>query len=288
MTKKPIRTIAALMLVCAALLAPSCNIVNSFVHDDGVVAKACGQKLYRSTLESYIPDNTSAADSARMAQQYIRSWASEVIFLRKAERQLSKAERDVTREIEDYRRSLLRYRYEQRYIGDRLDTLITESQIGDYYETHKETFNLSRPILKVRFVSFFKDSPYRQEILDKLPSKDGSGLRDLDSLAYLSAIRYIDNSGVWTDAAVLSREFGTDWETMMSQMKNGYIVIEGEDVRAAYVFQSISKGVAPLEYCRPVIRDNILSARKRGLLEKLEQDLLTEAQDKKDFVIYGE
>jgi hypothetical protein len=54
------------------------------------------------------------------------------------------------------------------------------------------------------------------------------------------------------------------------------------------VFQIISKGKAPLEFCAPTIRDNILSARKRGLLEKLEQDLLTEAQDKKDFVIYGD
>ena len=93
---------------------------------------------------------------------------------------------------------------------------------------------------------------------------------------------------LWTDAAILAREFGTDWETMLSRMKDGYITIEGDDVRAAYVFDIIRKGMAPMEFCAPVIRDNILSARKRGLLEKLEQDLLTEAQDKKTFVIYGE
>ena len=140
----------------------------------------------------------------------------------------------------------------------------------------------------MRFVSFFKDSPHKDEILDKLPSRGGAGQHDLDSLAYMSALRYLDRSSEWTDAAVLAREFGTDWETMLSQLKNGYIIIEGEDIRAAYVFQSISKGAAPLDFCAPAIRDNILSSRKRGLLEKLEQDLLTEARDKKDFVIYGE
>lgn len=276
-----------LLALAVALTLTSCDIAGNLVHDDNVVARAAGEKLYRTTLESYIPDGTAPADSARMAQQYIQSWASEAILLKKAQKELGKEGRDVSREMEDYRRSLLRYRYEQQYINDRLDTLITEAQIKDYYEAHSETFTLARPIMKVRFISFFKDSPYKAEILDLLPAT-GGGERDLDSLALLSAVRYIDNSDVWTDAAVLSREFGTDWETMISQLRSNYIIMEGEDVRAAYVFQIISKGKAPLEFCAPTIRDNILSARKRGLLEKLEQDLLTEAQDKKDFVIYGD
>ena len=279
---------AIAMALAAILTLASCDIAGNLVHDDNVVARAAGEKLYRTTLESYIPDGTAPADSARMAQQYIQSWASEAILLKKAQKELGKEGRDVSREMEDYRRSLLRYRYEQQYINDRLDTLITEAQIKDYYEAHSETFTLARPIMKVRFISFFKDSPYRAEIIDLLPATGGGGERDLDSLALLSDVRYIDNSDVWTDAAVLSREFGTDWETMISQLRSNYIIMEGEDVRAAYVFQIISKGKAPLEFCAPTIRDNILSARKRGLLEKLEQDLLTEAQDKKDFVIYGD
>lgn len=278
---------AIAMALAAILTLASCDIAGNLVHDDNVVARAAGEKLYRTTLESYIPDGTAPADSARMAQQYIQSWASEAILLKKAQKELGKEGRDVSREMEDYRRSLLRYRYEQQYINDRLDTLITEAQIKDYYEAHSETFTLARPIMKVRFISFFKDSPYKAEILDLLPAT-GGGERDLDSLALLSAVRYIDNSDVWTDAAVLSREFGTDWETMISQLRSNYIIMEGEDVRAAYVFQIISKGKAPLEFCAPTIRDNILSARKRGLLEKLEQDLLIEARDKKDFVIYGD
>ena len=52
------------------------------------------------------------------------------------------------------------------------------------------------------------------------------------------------------------------------------------------VFSIQQKGQAPLEYCRNSIRDNILSERKRELLKNLEQDLLKNAQEKKDFVIY--
>lgn len=280
------------VLLIAALVAfAGCNFVNDLVHDDQVVAKACGEKLYLSVLSQYIPDGVTSEDSTRLALQYINSWASDIIFKHTAEAQLSKEDKDVSKELEDYRRSLLRYRYEQRYITDRLDTVITDAHVNEYYEAHKESFTLSRPILKVRFVDLMKDSQNREEILGKLPAEGGSELEDLDSLVYIAAIRYIDNSDVWTDAGALAREFGTDYETMLSHLKNNYILLESEDrgdLRAAYVFQIIRSGIAPLEYCRPLIKDNILSARRRDLLTGLEQDLLTEALKKKDLVIYGE
>ena len=52
------------------------------------------------------------------------------------------------------------------------------------------------------------------------------------------------------------------------------------------VFDIRRSGVAPIEYCADGIRDNILSQRKRDLLDKLEQDLLTDAMDSRNFVIY--
>jgi hypothetical protein len=259
------------------------------VHDDQVVAKVGGERLYLSELKSYIPAGTSPEDSTAIALQYINSWATEHLYLKTAEARLSKEEKNVDKELEAYRRSLLRYRYEQRYINDRLDTLITQQQLEEYYKAHAASLELARPILKVRFVDIMTDSPNYDEILAKLPSEGGQALKDLDSLTYVSAPRYFDSSDRWMDAAVLAREFGTDWSTMISKLKDRYIIFNYEDrgeTRAAYVFSIQSKGQAPLEYCSASIRDNILSERKRELLKNLEQDLLKNAQDKKDFIIY--
>lgn len=278
------------LILIAAMLVASCNIVNNLIHDDQVVAKAAGEKLYRSELSKYIPDGVSSADSAKMADQYISSWASKLLFMKKAKKELSKDEQDVDNELEEYRMSLLKYRYEQLYVNARLDTAISSKQVVEYYETHKESFVLARPILKVRFIDIMKESQNREEILDKLSARGGSEEQDLDSLAYICAIRYIDKSSEWLDAGLLAREFGTDYETMLSHLKDNYIIIESADrgdIRAAYVFDIIRSGTAPLDYCEPLIKDNILSARKRDLLEKLEQDLLKEAEENKDFVKFG-
>lgn len=69
-------------IILFAVLAAfcECNMFNDLVHDDQVVAKACGEKLYRSELAKYIPGGITPEDSVRLAQQYIRSWAGNILF----------------------------------------------------------------------------------------------------------------------------------------------------------------------------------------------------------------
>ena len=280
-----------ILAAVATLLLGACNAVSNLIHDDEAVASIGKEKLFLSELESYIPEGVSPEDSAGLARQYINSWAMDRLFVQIAEKQLSGSELNVDRELEDYRRSLLRFRYEQSYVNSKLDTLITPAQLTEYYETHEEELQLARPILKVRFIDIISDSPNYKEIMKKLPATGGRDLADLDSLAYLSALRYYDASGEWKDAAVLAREFSTDYETMLRQLRNNVIEFKYEqtgNTRAAYVFDIRRSGTAPLEFCAASINDIILSARKRELLKNLEQDLLTNALENNDFVIYGD
>ncbi|HIT46327.1 MAG TPA: hypothetical protein IAC35_00545 [Candidatus Cryptobacteroides merdipullorum] len=284
------RTFPYLLAAAFLLLTPlSCDVASSLVHDDQPVAKVGREKLYRSEVESMIPDMISPEDSAGIAEKYIRLWAMDRLYMKVAEEQLSKSEIDVSDELESYRRSLVRYRYEQRYLNDRLDTLITDAQIREYYLANQEDFELSRPLLKLRFVDVMKDSPDKDEILRLMSSDEYDELELADSLAGKSALRYFDNSDSWMDAGELSRYFGVTVEEMLDAMDEDMIVIEPEgrgDILAAYVCDMINSGTAPLEYCSPAIRDIILSNRKHELMASLERDLLEGALDSKQLVIY--
>ena len=91
------------------------------------------------------------------------------------------------------------------------------------------------------------------------------------------------------EASDLARYFGTSASEMLDAMDEDMIIIEPEnrgDILAAYVCDMVESGTAPLEYCTPVIRDIILSNRKHELLAALERDLLDEALDSKQFVIF--
>ncbi len=279
----------ALLFAISICAVSSCNAVQGLIHDDVVVAKVGKHKLYRSELRKYIPSGVSSSDSTNLALQYINSWASGQIYSDMAVSQLSKADQDVTAELESYKRSLLRFRYEQQFVNERLDTLITEDQMTTFYKSHQSLFNLERPILKVRFIDIVKTSEQRESLIKKMSSNRPSDVVAVDSLARVYAIRYFDNSQTWMDASTLAKEFGTDYLTMLSQYKNNYISIESSDmsdVKVAYVREIKKTGVAPFEFCTDRIREYILSERKRELLVALEQRLLDEASDKGQFVIY--
>lgn len=279
--------IAAILIVLPAI--SSCRAISSFLRGGEVVAEAGSEKLYRSDLDKIIPKGLPAEDSTYLAKQYITSWAMEQVFLDIAEEQLSKSEKDVTKELEDYRRSLLKYRYEQLYVNERLDTAVSDDKVEDYYNAHQDKFVLKRPIVKARFLSIPADSPAKDQIRKRMSSDDVADLVEADSLAYSSAHKFTTWSDSWVDVTVLAREFPMDYETMLAQMRRNWVeqVDTTGVARIAYIHSIMMKGeVAPLEYSAQTIRDIIISARKQALITTLEQDLLNDARENGQFVIY--
>ena len=285
--RRLISIIAAILIVLPTL--SSCRAISSFLRGGEVVAEVGSVKLYRSDLDKVIPKGLSADDSTFLAKQYIEEWATELVFLNIAQQQLSKAEKDVTEELEDYRKSLLKYRYEQLYVNERLDTAVADEKVEEYYNSHKEKFILSRPLIKARFMSISADSPAKDQIRKRMSSDKVEDLVEADSLAYSAALKYTTWSDKWIDVTALAGEFSTDYAVLLSQMKNRWI--EQVDTlgvaRIAFIPAIMQKGeVAPLEYSAPVIRDIIISARKQALTSTLEQDLLKDARENGQFVIY--
>lgn len=280
--------VSIVMIVLAACV--SCRTISSFLNGGEVVAEVGTSKLYRSDLEKVIPRGISSEDSVRLSMQYINSWAADLVYLKIAEEQLSKAEKDVSKELEDYRKSLLKYRYEQLYVNERLDTAVTDDLLEDYYAKHQDKFRLKRPLVKARYLCIASDSPSLEPIRKRMSSQDPEDVMEADSLAFSSAIRFTTWNDRWVDVTVLAGEFAMDYGTLLAGIdRKGWI--ERKDTlnltRVAYVYAvSPQEDVAPLEYCVPMIRDMIISARKQALVNSLERDLLKDARENGQFVIY--
>ena len=284
------RQLFPLVLLFAVAVLPSCKTVDRLIHDDDVVARVGEHELYRTELQRAIPDGAAPEDSMKFALSYIESWARDLVFLDVAEKQLSKGERDVSKELEEYRRALLKYRYEQRYINERLDTNLTDKEIEDYYEGRGEDFKLERPIVKARYAKVLQGEADLALLRKKLASDAaGESIRQDTLLLRDPADRYKDWSGKWVEAAEVSRETGADVFALLSA--SGKSVVEVPDGQGflylVYVIEMMRPGeVAPLDYCREKIVDILLSGRKHDLVLALEQDLLNDARSKDKFVVY--
>ncbi|MBE6250375.1 MAG: hypothetical protein E7111_01840 [Bacteroidales bacterium] len=280
--------ITAIISVVLPLLT-SCRAISSFLGREEVVAVVGSDKLYRSDVESLIPKGLSSEDSLTMASQYIRSWASDRVYLKIAEEQLSKSEKDVTKELEDYRRTLLKYRYEQLYVNERLDTAVSRDMIEEYYQAHSDKFILDRPVVKARFLNIQADSPSLQQIRKRMSSTEANDLIEADSIAFSSAMKFTTWADNWIDINVLAREYQMNYDQLLARMNRRWIehVDTTGYMKLAYISEILQKGqAAPVDYSAESIRNIIISSRRQSILLNLEQDLLDEARADGDFVIY--
>ena len=288
--KRSLFLCVALCGLCACSWVDRVKDATAELFGDETVARVGDRKLFRSELDRYIPAGVSPEDSASLAAQYINTWATDLIYLETAEAQLSKEEKDVADELEDYRRSLLKYRYEQHYVNERLDTAISPAAIRVYYDAHPEKFALDAPIARVRVMLIPENAKNLQKIKKLMSSDKVDDVLAADSLARSSALKYADRSEQWTSVMDLAREFGTDPESLLGSVRRGFV--ERPDgngnLRVAYLVELLKAGrTAPVEYCAADIREIILSTRKHALLEGLERELLKDARSRDRFVVYS-
>ena len=280
-----------MIMIVALPMFSSCEAISSlFGHDNKVIARVGQHKLSRSEVESLVPSGTSHEDSLKLVMQYINSWASDLVYADIAEEQLSKQEKDVSKELEEYRKALLKYRYEQRYVNERLDTSVTESEIEEYYESHKQKFIADMPMVKAKFLRISTDSPNVEPIKKNLSSDNVEDMIYVDSLAYVSADRYTDYGGRWIRISELAADFGTDYNSLLPKIRNSFIQIKDNDydkLNMAYIYDMVGTGdPLPLEYCEAEIKGILVGIRRHQLVTGLEQDLLEDAREKGKFVIY--
>lgn len=282
-------------ILLLALLAVSCKMTRQFqdaaseMFRGEVVAKVNNHKLYRSQLQKYIPAGVSPEDSASLARQWVNAWAEDLLLLDMAEEQLSDADKDVSKELEEYRRTLLKYRYEQLYINQRLDTLITDEEIETYYAANQDRFRLERPLLRSRYMVISADARSLKILKQKMSSDDEMEVMEADSLGSYAAIKYVDAADTWMDAITLAQEMGTDYRSLLSSIKHQFYEYPDNNgnLRVAYIAEIAPEGKpAPIEYVYERIRDIILSSRKHKLETDLEHQLLEDAKSNDKFVIY--
>ena len=285
--RRLLSVIAILGIVLPTLT--SCRAISNFLHSEQVVAEVGSERLYRSDIDAVIPKGLPQEDSIRLVRQYINAWASDRVYLAIAEEQLSKTEKDVTKELEDYRKSLLKYRYEQLYVNERLDTAVSDDKVEEYYQAHMENFRLERPLVKARFLRIHTDSPMLEKIRKKMNSSDVNDLVEADSLAFSSAMMFTTWNDEWQDVIVLAREMGVAYDSVLGMMNKGWIRLDDTTgvTNVAYVSEVLRSGeYAPVDYSAPRIKDIIISTRKQALISALEQDLLNDARENGKFVIY--
>jgi len=123
-----------------------------------------GTILYENELINDIPSGLLEEDSINFINQYINNWIKDQLVLKKAEDLLPEHVKNINNKVKKYRNSLITYEYEQIYIKKRLDTIINDEEIEDYYNDHSDDFILKDYIVKCMYLKINKNAPDQKNL----------------------------------------------------------------------------------------------------------------------------
>ena len=285
MTKHGILRIVLMLLVGFTL---SCNkSVNQI--DDIAIAKVHNKFLYESDLKGLFNSNTSKEDSIIVARNFINGWVKKQLLLEKAELNLNEESKDIDKEIEDYRSSLLIFRYKQELINQKLDTVITEAEIEDYYNEYSGNFILNHNIVKALYLKISKEAPEIEKVKWWYKSSDPENVSRLEDYCYQYATKFVDFDNKWIPFNNLLIEIPTNIDDQERYLRY-YKHIETEDDLFYYFVKineySLKSTVQPLEYTKSKIKSILLNKRKFTFIDELENSIYNEALNHNEFIIY--
>ena len=246
--------------------------------------------LTRNEVESLIPKGTTSADSLLLAESYIKKWVKDELVLKIAQRNLGSDKETSDKLVGAYRRSLLRYRYQEKLIQEKLSDEIQESDVLTYYDTNKEKFVLDKNLIKGLFLKVPADAPNLSEVKTWYKSGNVASLEKIEKYSIQNAAIYEYFFDKWVDFDEIRNNIPNQISNPESFLRTNKI-LEVTDSSFCYflnIRQVLLKGqVEPFEYAEPRIREILINQRKLDFIKEFEEELYNDALDGGDVIFYN-
>ena len=254
-----------------------------------VVAECYGKYLYESDLVGIVPENTPIMDSIQRVSNFIDSWIKRQVLVHQAEINLNKEELDLKKQLEEYRNSLVIYAYESQLINQKLDTVISEDEIADYYEQNKEDFQLRSTMVRVAYVILKEDCKQKADFKKLLSDPDTLLLQNIDIQATYYAVKSNVDVDKWVRLDELTNIIPIEIFNAESFLKKKKFVcfdMNEYTYMVRFVENLLEESISPLEMVSDNIKSVILAQRKEALLEKMNVALYEKARKERAFEVY--
>ncbi|MFA6923759.1 MAG: hypothetical protein WC223_05835 [Bacteroidales bacterium] len=254
-----------------------------------VVARVYDKYLDKSNLLNIVPQNTKSKDSEIIVRNYINSWIKLNLLLHKAEENLTKEQKNFDVQLEDYRNSLITYAYEKELVRQKLDTVVTEEQIKDYYNKNEKDFLLKDNIVKVLYVKTPLKAPALLKVKAWCKSNNPKDRMLLEEYCRENAENYFLDDQSWLLFDDVLKEIPIKTYDQENYLMN-HTFIEIQDAESNYFINikgfKIKESISPLSFEKENVKNIIINKRKIDLINEMEKQVLKDAFKNKDFEIY--
>jgi len=254
------------------------------------IAEVGKEILYYDEVPELVQKGINDADSAALYKNYINKWAKKQLLLQKAEDNLSPdMKEEIVRQLEDTRTNLVIYQYQQKMILQKLDTVLTESELENYYAANGNSFVLTSNIVKALFIKLPLESPNINKIRLLARSNDHNDLQQLESYCYQFAEKFDDFNEAWIPMDRISIELNQIIENEENFLKRNTFY-ETSDSSSVYLVSfrdfRLRSSIAPFEYVKDDIKRIIWNTRRFEFIQSLENGIYNDALKDNSFKIF--
>ena len=279
----------AIIILGGILLLTGCNNTHNQIKRIAV-AEVGSKILYYDEMPKLVQRGVNEADSVSLIQNYINKWTKRQLLLQKAEDNLSPALKDeINKQLDETRSNLVIYQYQQQMILEKLDTVLTDAELENYYTSNENSFVLTSNIVKALFIKLPLETPDINKIRVLARSNDQKDLQKLESICYQFAEKFDDFNEDWIPMNRLTVELRQNIDNEENFLKRNTF-LESSDSTSTYLVSirdyRLRSSLAPFEYVKDDIKRIILNMRRFEFIQSLENGIYNDALKKNSFKIY--
>ena len=272
------------------ILLSSCEKKTATVDDSQApIVSVLDKVLYKNTIDKLVPIGMSAEDSIKLVDNYIKSWAQDILLYEKAKENISESQ-EVKRLVAEYKKSLLVNDYQNGLLQEKVSENPNDSDLKRFYDNNSVLFTLKDEIVKGIYLKIPKESSEVENFKRIYNKKTADAINEIDSKALQNTVAYENFYDYWVNLHEILNNIPVsidDVGTFLSKNKT----INISDSSFVYLLNiseyMISGELAPYEFVKEKTKISYIERQRETFVKELNEDLYNNAIDKGQITFYN-
>lgn len=274
-------------LLKGGLLVTFCVLLGC--NGEDIVAKANGHELTRYEAKQIMTKLGYNVNSQEEWKSFVNDWCLKMAMIDEL-----KENGDENYDIAHIRSELFFGEMAEYYLTENLlisqvDTIVSQDEMNEYYDSHTEEFTLQDFIVKVLYMKV----PQKAEVLEQIKTayllKNDKDMARIESYAKLYAEDFYFDDQNWLFFSKIRNKLpvrNIDRESLVLNRTKTYF----SDDQFVYFLNildyKVKDDVSPMEFVEKEVKERILTNRMNEKREKIRQQLNQELKNKHEIEIY--
>jgi hypothetical protein len=220
---------------------------------------------------------------------FIDQWCEQQVFKQELEQTNPSQARLITMRSEAFESELAKYYLVEQAANKQLDTSISNTEMHNYFNQHREEFTLQDYLVKALYLKIPVKNNVEPKVKQVYLLKNSGDLSKISSLAKLYAENYYFDDEKWIYFNDLVKDIplnSFNKDNIVLNRTKTYFSDDNYTYFLNVIDYKLKNSVPPFEFIKEEIRELILSERVNNLKEQITEQLIRKIKQKHEINIY--